>query len=913
MDRRNTHTKRTKFISALSMTLAFAMLFPAVLAMAAPVVGSSYPSATPAAFTITDRVSDPDSSKQMGFVDVPRVHDGRIWTDKSVQNGTGVDDFDITLSALSQSFKITQGYEIPADTVFVIDVSGSMGDTDAGASSPRINMLVDSLNEAMGILQDANPQNRLAVVAYGGVSGGKGRVQNLLDLGRYSAAGGEFFSVTGSANKVVNNNAAVAGSEGQVKDKSVAVEGSTPTQWGIFEGSRILEAANPLAMVEMTASNGTKSQVQVTRRPNIVLMTDGEPTLGNIDYSFSQPSGITPGAAGSFVLSPTKPYKYFGDGMYGELGVTLMTVLTAAHRKTLVFDNYFPGGDTPGDVAQPAAKVGFYTIGMGKQTDTAMDIIRATLNPTPANASIVTSSIREGMTINQPSPAPAPPVFLQNQWAQDSDYNMDQLMERFAASQETTFNASHRAAFLSYLWDEAPESLANSAGLTNTEGLGIDDLRYNDGFYEATDLDGLRDAFKSITMDIQTDSLEHVTVIGDNPDFDGWLTFSDVLGSYMQFRPAKGVNMEFDGTPYTRTGFDLSSAAVRASYAPILMAHMNYGATSGLMSLSEVQTLIDDNVNAGNTTSIVYYADANRNYLGATNPGNAAAKVEVFPMFGELDEPVVPGGQTDLQYITFHVVTALTDGTFSEIYSPAVGTGAAKVSMDRKLLAGDQMIRWYIPGSLIPMRKVSDAGVVSGNTNPIRVTYTVGLDQERVSAGVTPAYAKDNTSAAGELYFYSNRWRGEENVTFSFDQPSPKNPFYQTGRPGLDDNLINKTSNNTQTAPQVTTSSSFTYQQNLVDLHWLGNNGRLTLTTTVPPVDPPEETPPPGTTTPPDPNTPDVPEETPPTPITGPKTGDELQTSIFLMLMVMSAIFASGAAYHLKQKQLAGAGQKASS
>ena len=42
------------------------------------------------------------------------------------------DQFEVTLSALAQSAPIRAGYQIPADTVFTIDVSGSMTRVDPG-------------------------------------------------------------------------------------------------------------------------------------------------------------------------------------------------------------------------------------------------------------------------------------------------------------------------------------------------------------------------------------------------------------------------------------------------------------------------------------------------------------------------------------------------------------------------------------------------------------------------------------------------------------------------------------------------------------------------------------------------------------------------------------------------------------
>ena len=87
-------------------------------------------------------------------------HDGRIWTDKTVRHDLGSledDQFEVTLSALAQSAPRRTGYQIPADTVFTIDVSGSMTRVDSGEQRSRIALLIDALNEAISILQEANP------------------------------------------------------------------------------------------------------------------------------------------------------------------------------------------------------------------------------------------------------------------------------------------------------------------------------------------------------------------------------------------------------------------------------------------------------------------------------------------------------------------------------------------------------------------------------------------------------------------------------------------------------------------------------------------------------------------------------------------------------------------------------------
>jgi len=784
---------------------------------------------TSTSFQTTGRVSDPNTSENMGFVDVPRVHDGRIWTDKSVDVGLESDDFTVTFSALSQSFPVTEGYSIPADTVFVIDVSGSMANRDQVGGPTRIAILIEALNEAIGILQDANPDNRIAVVAYGGRSQGFGRVENVLALGRYTATSGDFFTVSGTT---VNVGAVPvtsgSGSGGNTLMSSLQVAGSTPTQWGIYYGSLMLEGADTTVAVPVTDDTGTVTGTEiVTRRPNIILMTDGEPTMAWTNYTFaSSPANpLTPGPLGAQLISENPPAVFVGDGSYGEIGVSLLTVLTAAHRQQQVLNHYFPTGWATGQpFGQPAPDVGFFTIGLGVQpSQAATNLIRATMDP-GSYAAAVDSNIRLGMSL--PSP------FTNNPFASTYNPAMDILLNDFVGD-SMSFNVQRRQSFGSYNWDYSLGNPAALATITNTAALTAADLDFADLFFEATNLDELREAFLSITTGIQVQSNDAVTNVDTSPDFDGWLVFSDVLGEYMQFRG--DLALTFDGTSYSRSSFDLRNATVRAAYEPILLEHMNYGLPAGdlrLLSSGDITQLIDANLAQGNFSKIVYYADQNRNFMGANSSADAFAKVEVFPMMGELTSPVIPGGQTDLMYITFHVVTALQTATFSEIFTPPVGPTGAQAPTSRSLQKGDQLVRWYIPASLIPQRTVdSVTGEVSGNTRPVRVSFIVGLDAAAVAAGVTPSYRSTNSTSDGSLYFYTNRWRGNQDVSLVFDMPHESNPFYNDGRPGFGDGrgTILKTSNPTATAQHVSFDRSFTYNDMHVNLHWMGNNGRLTL------------------------------------------------------------------------------------
>ncbi|MCL2662334.1 MAG: VWA domain-containing protein [Oscillospiraceae bacterium] len=891
-----------------------------------------------------DRVSDPATDarlttpapplnygEQMGFIDIPRVHDGRIWTDKTVRNGSDTDDFDITLSALSQSFPLTSGYAIPTDTVFVIDVSGSMRTTDAGGGRMRIDVLIEALNGAIEILQDAHPQNRIAVVAYGGGIDGSGlaRVERLLPLDRYTAAAGsnEYFSFLPTpaiSRHHLQVNALQADVGANITSGTVLVNASTPTQWGIYEGSRVLETAAPkTAVVPRTDASGAFIEnITVTRRPNIVLMTDGEPTMGWSNYLFDDtltPANPVPlGPAGGLIYSDsyasgfTAPGVYYGDGSWGELGVSLLTVLTAAHRKRLVHNNYF-GSDTvgiapPGYAGQPPSSVGFFSIAFGTQPPGDADLlIKATMNPGAGavNADAIRSDTRYRMsdlisspngppgpigTYNPPAggnntfkmnpnippgwspppPPPAPnPLPTPPPTPQPPGFNgnMGELLRQFANNVPIQFHVSRRQAFGTYIWDTAPLSINNSRSLT------IDEINFADLFAEPTNLDELNDVFRQITTSIQMQGIQDTVtnVPGPGPDrsFAGYLSFSDVLGEYMQVRSVGGLT--YNNTTFSRADFATAvanDATQRSEYVNILWHHMNYGTpTTSPVWLSEatVASFVASNIaNADflRNNSLKYYANTNRDFVGsffmadgtpAPQPATAAAIVEVFPMWGTMNvAPAPPSTQTDLRLITFHVITALRTASFAELYA----TNNVGDPMTRVLNAGDQMIRWYIPSDLIPIRtplfydtanpppstaEIGDLRAVSGNIHPIRIDFTVGLDRNRVTGDIPPdVFAQYQVpGTTDQMYFYSNRHNpNPTNVTLAFFEPHPDNPFYR-GVGGTDMRGVIKAENRTGTAPHVSSNRLVAYTaETNYDMHWLGNNGRLTFRLTEPPTQP---------------------------------------------------------------------------
>ncbi|MCL2222214.1 MAG: VWA domain-containing protein, partial [Oscillospiraceae bacterium] len=348
---------------------------------------------------IRSKVSDVDTSNII-FINPPQIsvgggnvflnstaNDGRIWTDKSVNankafiyDGLGgtvdsiiaqPDELLVTLSALSQTINIRDIIVEPSDTVFVIDVSGSMHvNSVPGDGRSRIEVLIDALNDAIQMLMDADPNNRVALVVYGGRAvGGQNhaRFENVLALGRYnSGAGGRFFTANMSPSiPVVNVNATAQTGTAAPIVSSFTVDGGTPTQLGIRLGAQVLLNVPQGQVAGGTMINLGTSAVPnwVTRKPNIVLMTDGEPTYAWLDYRLDGKVGFT---------GTTYDYTV-GNGSTGDLGLTALTIMTASYVRQLVRDHYYD----PSDPTLASRTIGFYTIGLGVNSV----IANAMLNP----------------------------------------------------------------------------------------------------------------------------------------------------------------------------------------------------------------------------------------------------------------------------------------------------------------------------------------------------------------------------------------------------------------------------------------------------------------------------------------------------------------------------------------------------
>ena len=140
-----------------------------------------------------------------------------------------------------------------------------------------------------------------------------------------------------------------------------------------------------------------------------------------------------------------------------------------------------------------------------------------------------------------------------------------------------------------------------------------------------------------------------------------------------------------------------------------------------------------------------------------------------------------------------------------------------------------QVLTIKIPAALIPLRvntiSLNENGMVESHTNngtyPIRVLYTVGLQEEVLSNGnvdlnkISAEYKAKNLNDDGTIDFYSNLYTGNKvngvtvgNATASFDA-AVTNPFYYM----QEDMVIYKDSSFTEKATELLDEETYYYKE----------------------------------------------------------------------------------------------------
>lgn len=682
---------------------------------------------------------------------------GAIWTDKSVFTdesafGAAVkmednsSNFLVALSSISAQTKI-KGYSyLPTDTVFVLDVSRSMGRNSLEGDNNHnvVQELVDSVNGAIKELQEKNRNNHVGVILYSGSPDAEGTIgresaQVLLPVGRYEQADGiylvkgETALQTGTQDILVDTvmvNTGVMSEDGTaVTEKFKAVEGCSYVQSGLYA------AMNEFLNVEDTFVADSGFQQGTKRIPVIVLVNDGIPTFGTSEYMEPDKSDMGNGSTPEDELASAIPFA---------------AQLTAAYTKERVEEHYdrdaffYTVGYRDGDVSVVAPS----------ESDTT-DFHWESYKATP-----------EGGVMQ---------LAVKRSWVSSGWYGSGHWDTEYKPVYKCEYNL---------------------------------DENYTDKFFCADN--SLSAAFEETVSEIITKSMYYPTQVeSGNKDLDGYVEFIDDIGQYMEVKKVHGILLGdhlFTGNNIAKnfvgTGgalgtldrpSDLGDEMIRAVKARL-----------GIEKTADAQKLVSDAYNAGQlaynpetgeySNYIGWYADKDGKYIC-----HGTADDKVYPedaefyneSYGYLGAVFDGHTDSDMMYVSVQVHTRLSTNTSAVVFR--VPASLIPVINYEVTLTGDSVkeagdITFAIDSKMDI--DTNDDGTADKQmpVSPIRLLFEVGLSEEinefNVSDNVKSDYKHQKD---GEYTFYASRWDvGDLNHehpsvaknTVAFYSPSQENERY---------------------------------------------------------------------------------------------------------------------------------------
>lgn len=420
---------------------------------------------------------------------------GRIWTDKSVSTSVQYgntelkvdkekEDFLVTFSALSSAQTIKSQTASPIDVVFVLDFSASMtwGVDSQKVSNPdgsdsRIKYLVDSLNNTIDTLVNANENNRIGIVTFNRV----GQVfmdltsakeikakniknKNYLELVNFSGTNGQ-----DDGQSTVENH---------INNDSRKTDSKTNIHYGLNEAMQMLMGVEDTTVI-IEGKN-------VQRIPNVVLMSDGAPTTIFSDQGLKDWWED---------LSTTQNESIgWGDNSNAWSANGMLPMMTASYMKNVVTEHYFN------------EQMNIYTIGFStnQQTDEMVELANLVLNPDD--------------NLDQASKSGTAEIRL-----------LAEAWEEYSSGGNPSVH---------YVTESSRES--HNYRLAHPNSNDITTLKYNTAYYPANNSSELDQAFESITNSM-VDQGRAPTEVTDSLTKSGYITYTDTIGDYMELKDVKGL------------------------------------------------------------------------------------------------------------------------------------------------------------------------------------------------------------------------------------------------------------------------------------------------------------------------------------------------------------------------------------
>ena len=688
---------------------------------------------------------------------------GHVWTDKSVHTDADVfkyakeladgkskisidtkdeNNFLVSLSAMSSTESMKGMGNKPTNTMIVLDLSSSMyrneNVTPTRLETTTVQKMLDSVNTSIENLQALNPNNKVGVVIY---FGGPNRLQStknsyklLLPLNRYEHSNDKYLTVTKNGNQLKGvkvNSGVTTEAGGKVSaEHSVTEIAGTYTQQGILSALQQLNSASP------TVPKNAKYNAGAAITPVIVLMSDGEPTAATHQYTkLNVNAGM-----GNNTVSLRNPAE-----------TDFVTQLSAAYARASVDAHYAKESPL------------FYTLSLDS---TKYNVSWDVMDPVDTRGS---SSFTPSSTIDK-------------YWTNLIKNGSTTIKVK---NSTTEFGAPNQTK----TYTVSKTTVAGKAFPSSK-----DQKAYVDKAFEAKNADKLQAAFAEIVGEISLQTRYYPTLIEEDENLDGYVSFVDRIGKYMGVTDVKGVILG----DHWYSGKELAKNFVKGggdlgTYDnPTQLGNEMVWAVQqrlGIEDAATARTLIGNAYDAGQlsynsktgeySNYIGWYADANGKYVSfwdgkdASKPkAGATFAVKSYGYLGELDEEHGVAA-SDMMYTTVQVRT--------------------------NIATGEEIVTFAVPAALIPLVEYKVELDAKGNLkalnktgaeNPIRLVYEVALHDEVTEKTiydpnvVDQKYAAANTDKEGYVNFYTNQYEADHSVgynkvnTYSYFRPAHENQNY---------------------------------------------------------------------------------------------------------------------------------------
>ncbi len=313
---------------------------------------------------------------------------------------------------------------------------------------------------------------------------------------------------------------------------------------------------------------------------------------------------------------------------------------------------------------------------------------------------------------------------------------------------------------------------------------------------------GLIDAFEEIVSTIELQSRYYPTLISDNPDVSGNISFIDKIGEYMTVTDIKGVlidNTLFSGAELAKNfAVGANGGELGTKDNPTALGNEMVWAVQQRLGIADINTaraLLDlayehgqlsytSNTNFSNY--IGWYANAAGQFLGFWHEG-----IETMP---DPSDPTL----TDATRPAFVIKSYGYLGEVDEEHGVSESDMMyATIQVRENIATGEQQVIFSVPAALIPVitynvsleeDKTLSELEVTGADHPIRLVYEVALKDDineiNITEKVSADYIAKNTNADGSINFYTNKYEVDNTTgygkvnTYAYFNPSRQNDKY---------------------------------------------------------------------------------------------------------------------------------------